>query len=46
MVLMKKLDQECWSHVQGKGKSKASFDLLFRVLFNTTIEVDYPKIEY
>ena len=27
---------------RSKG-SKASFDLLFRILFDTTIEVDYPK---
>ena len=27
---------------RSKG-SKASFDLLFRVLFDTTIEIDYPK---
>jgi len=27
---------------RSKG-SKASFDLLFRVLFNTTIDIDYPK---
>jgi len=27
---------------RSKG-SKASFDLLFRLLFNTTIDVDYPK---
>lgn len=30
-------------HMYKAKGSKASFDLLFRVLFNTTIEVDYPK---
>lgn len=30
-------------HMYKSKGSKASFDLLFRVLFNTTIEVDYPK---